>query len=557
MQENKEFSLLIGGKAGDGIDRAGLMLARILNRLGYRIYILRDYPSLIRGGHTFSLIRASKNIISAHCDKIDFLLALNQETVNLHKHRLKDKCFFIYDSSQINLDISKECGIGIPLESILKQENLPSIMRNSILLGAFCKVVSLDFNILEEVLKKEIKYELELNLKAAKNGYELVKEVIKLEDLKQEPLPILTGNEAIGLGLIKAGLKSYIAYPMTPSSGLLHFLAEVSGDFSIKVIHPENEISVILLALGFSYTGERSAVGTSGGGFCLMTESLSLAGMAELPVVIVLGQRTGPSTGLPTYTAQADLLFALNAGHGEFVRLIVAPGDIQEAYLWAGISLNLAWKYQIPAIILSDKTLSEGVYSFDYRITDKIKEEKPLMWDKKTSYKRYLDTESGVSFLEFVPSKEAVIKVNSYEHDEFGITTEDPEITTNMVNKRLRKGLYLLKDIESYNPINIFGDKKSPVALICWGSNKGVVSEVASELGLRAVQPVVLSPFPVDYFKAALEGVKKTIVIECNATSQLSRLLNSYGFRIDQNILKYNGRPFSLEELKELLKKVI
>jgi len=557
MQENKEFSLLIGGKAGDGIDRAGLMLARILNRLGYRIYILRDYPSLIRGGHTFSLIRASKNSISAHCDKIDFLLALNQETVNLHKHRLKDKCFFIYDSSQINLDISKECGIGIPLESILKQENLPSIMRNSILLGAFCKVVSLDFNILEEVLKKEIKYELELNLKAAKNGYELVKEVIKLEDLKQEPLPILTGNEAIGLGLIKAGLKSYIAYPMTPSSGLLHFLAEVSGDFSIKVIHPENEISVILLALGFSYTGERSAVGTSGGGFCLMTESLSLAGMAELPVVIVLGQRTGPSTGLPTYTAQADLLFALNAGHGEFVRLIVAPGDIQEAYLWAGISLNLAWKYQIPAIILSDKTLSEGVYSFDYKITDKIKEEKPLMWDKKTSYKRYLDTESGVSFLEFVPSKEAVIKVNSYEHDEFGITTEDPEITTNMVNKRLRKGLYLLKDIESYNPINIFGDKKSPVALICWGSNKGVVSEVASELGLRAVQPVVLSPFPVDYFKAALEGVKKTIVIECNATSQLSRLLNSCGFRIDQNILKYNGRPFSLEELKELLKKVI
>ena len=181
----------------------------------------------------------------------------------------------------------------------------------------------------------------------------------------KEPLPIITGNQAISLGLIKAGLGAYVAYPMTPSSSVLDFMARYAKDFGLKVVHPESEIAVMLMAQGFAYAGVKAAVGTSGGGFCLMTEGLSLAGMAEMPVVVVMAQRTGPSTGLPTYTAQGDLHFVLNAGQGEFPRFIVAPGDAEEAYYWAGVALNLAWKFQVPSFILTDKIVSESQYSFD------------------------------------------------------------------------------------------------------------------------------------------------------------------------------------------------
>ena len=209
-------------------------------------------------------------------------------------------------------------------------------MKNTCILGGFCKTVGIDWAILEEVLKKHIPKNLELNLKVAKRGYDSAMEFCSIEKLNSPALPILSGNQAIALGLIKAGLQAYVAYPMTPSSSLLDFMARFAPDFGLKVVHPENEIAVMLMAQGFAYAGQKAAVGTSGGGFCLMTEGLSLAGMAEMPVVIMMGQRTGPSTGLPTYTAQSDLHFILNAGQGEFPRFVIAPGDAQDAYYWSG-----------------------------------------------------------------------------------------------------------------------------------------------------------------------------------------------------------------------------
>ena len=384
-----EFSILIGGKAVFGIDKSGSVIGRLLNQLGYRVYIYRDYPSLIRGGHTFSIIRASHNRIAAHQDKVDLVLALNQETLNLHKSRLKKGCFFIFDSEQIKIGVEPGCGLGLSLGKFLKEEDAPEIMRNTCIIGALAKAMGVNFDILEEVLKKEFTKNTDLNLKVAQRGFNEAKELIRIEPLKQESLPLLTGNQAIAIGLIKGGLNTYIAYPMTPSSPILHYLAEIADDFALNVIHPESEIAVILMALGFSYLGKKTAVGTSGGGFCLMTEGLSLSGMAELPVVIILGQRPGPSTGLPTYSAQTELHFALNAGQGEFVRFIVAPGDAEEAYYWSAISLNVSWKYQIPSIILSDKNLGEGVFNFDLKAAGEIKEEPPVFWDGKSSYKRY------------------------------------------------------------------------------------------------------------------------------------------------------------------------
>jgi 2-oxoglutarate/2-oxoacid ferredoxin oxidoreductase subunit alpha len=356
---------------------------------------------------------------------------------------------------------------------------------------------------------------------------------------------------------VKGGLKTYIAYPMTPTSPILHYLAGIAKDHSLKVIHPESEISVILMALGASYCGEKVAVGTSGGGFCLMTEGLSFSAMAELPVVIVLGQRPGPSTGLPTYSSQTELFFALAAGQGEFARLIVAPGDAEEAHYLSQVALNIAWKYQIPSIVLTDKNLGEGTYSFDDKLLTDIREETPVLWDKKVPYKRYLNTESGVSPLAFVPEKGGVIKINSYEHDESGLTTEDPDEAKKMQDKRLRKEKYLAEELARYETVKIHGNQNSDIAILCWGSNKGVCVEAAEKLNLKVVQPLYLSPFPALQLEKAIKGVKKLIAVESNATAQLVKLMNMHGLkRPDETILKYDGRPFSVEELEEKLRGV-
>ena len=547
-----EYSILIGGKAGFGIDKASSIIAEIFNELGYRIYVYRDYPSLIRGGHTFSIIRASNQKISNHCDKVDFILALNQDTVNFHQERLKDNSLIIYDS-----DLVKSEGSGIPLEKIIQEEKASEIMRNTCIIGSFCKAAGVKWEILAEVFKKNISKEFDLNLKVAQRGYDVAGEVLKIERLSEAAMPLVTGNDAISSGLIEAGLKSYIAYPMTPSSGILHFMAEKSQECGLKVIHPESEISVMLMSLGFAYAGEKVAIGTSGGGFCLMTEGLSFSGMAELPIVVVVGQRPGPSTGLPTYTCQSELHFVLHAGQGEFARFIIAPGDAEEAYYWSGVSLNLAWKYQIPAIILSDKTLAEGMFSFDKNEAGEIKEEAYPLWDKTGTYKRYQNTPTGVSPLAFVPEKGAIIKINSYEHDEFGITTEDPAITKSMQDKRLRKDKILSEELEAYRTINAYGDLNSHTALLCWGSNKGVCIEVAMRFKLKVVHILVIHPLAVKRLQDSLAGVTKLISVENNATGQLANLISPYGFRVDKTVLKYDGRPFSVEELEEEVKKVI
>ncbi len=541
------FSTLIGGIAGDGINEAGLTVGRLFNRLGYRIYMYYDYPSLIRGGHNFSIVRASSRPIGTHMEEIDVLIALNQETLEKHKGRLKEKSFVIYDIDKVKAEGLKQKSCGLPVTRILKEEEALPIMRNTCILGGFCRVVGIEWAVLEDILKKHIPKKLEQNLKVARRGYDSAAEFCKINKLDQTSLPILTGNQAIGLGLIKAGLKAYVAYPMTPSSSLLDFMASSAPEFGLKVVHPENEIAVMLMAQGFAYAGTKAAVGTSGGGFCLMTEGLSLAGQAEMPVVIMMGQRTGPSTGLPTYTAQGDLHFILNAGQGEFPRFIVAPGDAGEAYFWSGIALNMAWKYQLPAFVLSDKSLSEGLYSFDMSAAGDLVEESPAIWNGGGKYNRYKYTETGVSPLAFPPQKGQVIKADSYTHDELGITTEDPKITREMSDKRLQKGMSLAKEMEKYETVKVYGQGKT--ALLCWGSNKGVCVEAADKFGLKVIQVLVLSPFPAEKLKAALEGLDRVIAVECNSTAQLVRLARSNGIEIKEKILKYDGRPFSLNDL--------
>jgi len=547
-----EVSVLIGGKAGDGINSAGAMAAQLLNHLGYRIYLYFDYPSLIRGGHNFAIVRG-REIATGTCGPaVDFVLALDQETVERHKGAWKKDTAVIY-----NRDLVKAPGQGISVKEVLAAEHAPEIMGNSAVIGGFAKAAGIPWEITEAVFSSHIPKKTEENLRVARRAYDLMKTVHPISPCNNAPVPLLTGNEATGLGMVNGGLDAYISYPMTPSSSLLHFLAEEQENLGITVVHPENEIAVILMALGFASAGKKAAVGTSGGGFCLMTEGLSLAGQAELPVVLLVSQRTGPSTGLPTYTGQADLLFVLHAGQGEFPRFIVAPGTTEEALYWSAVAMDIAWEFQVPAFILSDKTLSEGTYSTDISRVPKIPESNPPLWDTTSPYLRYAETPSGISPLAFPGTGSAVVKVNSYAHDEAGITTEEADQVDLMAKKRLRKEEQLRQAMGRYPQVNVSGNATGMVALLCWGSTAGVCDEVAGPLGLRVVRPVVLSPFPEEALRKALEGAGMVIAVEENATAQLATLAGQHGIVCGKKILRYDGRPFTPEMLREKIREVL
>jgi len=548
----KEISILVGGKAGDGIRQAGHVIARFLNRIGYRIFFYDDYPSLIRGGHNFSIIRASEKRIIAHKETVDVIVALNQDAVNNHKHRLNPGGIILYDSNKADAE-----GLGIDFMDIVKKFDGKPIMRNTAAIGALAGVLNIEWSVLEMVIKDAVGHEIDLNLKIARNAYDWIESPSKsVSKLDQKPLPLVSGNEAIALGAVKAGLNMYIAYPMTPASAILHYLAAQENELGVVTVHPESEIGVALMALGAAYAGARAMVGTSGGGFALMTEALSLAGQGELPMVIVEAQRPGPSTGVPTYTMQGDLAFVVHAGHGDILRVVLAPGDAEEAFYTTGLAMNLAWKFQIPAFVLSDKHLSESIFSFDADL-DKVEPEKPLLWNNQGEYKRYLDTQNGISPLAFPGNPSAIIKATSYEHDENGITTEEPEAISRMQRKRLRKRKTLEEELEKYETVNVYGNPDSKTVLLCWGSTKGACIEVAEALDLKVVQPLILEPLPVNALKKALSGADKIIDVEVNATGQLAKLISSHGICIDDMILRFDARPFTVDALLDNVKEVL
>ncbi len=438
----KEISILVGGKAGDGIRQAGNVIARLFNRIGYRIFFYDDYPSLIRGGHNFSIIRAAERRIIAHKETVDVIVALNQDTIEKHLHRLNAGGTILYDSKKSTTE-----GVGIDFMGIVNLFNGKPIMRNTAAIGSLAGVLGIPWPVLEKVISDTVEKEIELNVQIARHAYDQIdsphKSVPKLE---QPPLPLITGNEAIVLGAVKAGLNMYIAYPMTPASSILHYLAANENELGVVTVHPESEIGGALILLGAAYTGARAMIGTSGGGFALMTEALSLAGQGELPMVIIEVQRPGPGTGVPTYTMQADLDFVVHAGHGEITRVVLAPGDAEEAFYMSGMAMNLAWKFQIPAFVLSDKHLSESIFSFEGDL-DKVTPEEALLWNKEGEYKRYADKKYGISPMAFPGNPSAIVKATSYEHDENGIATEEPKAISRMQSKRLRKRKYLENEL--------------------------------------------------------------------------------------------------------------
>ncbi|HPT70431.1 MAG TPA: 2-oxoacid:acceptor oxidoreductase subunit alpha [Syntrophomonas sp.] len=551
----KEISILIGGLTGDGINETGTVISRLFNRLGYYIYMYCDFPSLVKGGHNFAIIRGSDEKIATHSDLVDVVLASNQAAIDLHKRRLKENTLIIFDENEVQVKGITQPTLGLPISQILKEEGGLPGMRHTCMIGGLCKAFGIEWSLCEELLIKHMPSMLEKNLKIARRGFDLAHQYNAMEKIERSIMPVLSGSQAISLGLLQAGLQAYVAYPMTPTSPILEFLAGLAPEFGLQVIPPESEIAVMTMALGYAYMGVKTAVGTSGGGFSLMVEGLGLAGQAELPVVVVMGQRSGPSTGMPTYTAQTDLLFVLHASQGEFPRFIVAPGDAEEACYWSGVALNKAWKYQIPAIILSDRILGLGLYSFDASLVEGLQEEPPVIWNGQGKYQRYKDAADGVSPLAFPPQEGQAIKTNSYVHDEYGITSEEPVVAKGSAEKGLLKERILAQELEDYETVKVYG--QGDTALLCWGSTKGVCVEIARKFDLQVIQMLVMSPFPTKALSQAMEGVRKIISVEENATGQLAILLRQHGYHIDEQILKYDGRPFSLEELENDIKKVM
>jgi 2-oxoglutarate ferredoxin oxidoreductase subunit alpha len=543
------FTFIVGGKAGEGVRKAGTVAAKLFASMGRQVFHMDDYGSLIKGGHNFSVVSSATRRITSHFMKADLVVAPDKRSYDIHKEHLSDGGILAYNSDAVK-DVE---GLGVPLTTEAKKYPNPDLRIGVGAVAILAASVGCEKDCLKKLIDLEYPRDIENNIAYAMTIYDMVKPQIggrfRLENGDKER-PIFTGNEAIALGAVAGGLDIYFAYPMTPSSSVLHFFAAHAQELGVVSVHPENEIAVINMAIGATFAGARAMVGSSGGGFALMEEAFSLAGMVEAPVLCYLGSRPGPSTGVPTYTSQGDLNFALYQGHGEFPQIVVSPGSMEEAFYLTAEMLHLLWRFQTPGILLTEKHLAESRMTVDVDIS-KAKWPEPNMHGQG-EYKRYLDTKNGVSPFLFPPSKE-LIKWNSYEHDELGITTEDPEMIARMQEKRQKKQKAIVEHMKTVHTINVFGEK-GPV-IFTYGSTTLSVLEALKAGGMEAtvVQPIYLEPLPVWELEKYKEG--EVIVVEQSCSGQFASLLKEKaGIEAKKIIKKYDGRPFDPVELADKIR---
>lgn len=570
----KNFLWKIGGEAGFGIMTTGLTFSRIASRLGYHIFDYIEYPSLIRGGHNAYEVLVSEQEVHALQHPIDVLVCLNKDTFEFHKERLTSESLVVYDHEEFEFEGNYQ-RIGVSFKKILKDENGEAVMKNTIALGASLALLDADLVVLFEIIEKQFARKgesiVEFNKKFAEKGYDHVKEhyskFIKPQLTKKETdeKMVMTGNDAFSYGAIAADCRLYASYPMTPSSSVLTTLAAWQEQTGIVVRHAEDEISVINTALGASFMGARSAVGTSGGGFALMVESLSFSGVAEIPLVVFLSQRPGPAAGMPTWTEQGDLLFAVHGGHGEFLKIVLAPGDIDEMIELTMKAFNLADIYQTPVIVMSDMWLSEShktisiakVKSLSQSL--KIDRGKTTLTPKEEVYLRYKLSSDGISERLIPGAKKFFYQANSYEHLEDGHTTEESKPRKEQVDKRNTKlNAYVSSHLEGPKT---YGDLKSAQKIfVTWGSMKGPILEAMGDLKKENLETALIHfthvyPLNKNNLYKIFEKNKDYILVENNSHAQFGKLLRQEtGINLEKALLKYDGRPFWKEEIYEFVK---
>ena len=537
----------------------------------------QDYESRVRGGHNFYQIRLSDKPISASRTTIDILVALDRESIVRHERELSDAGIIVYDSSTLKEKLDKPCFLDIPFVELAMESGGDKIMSNTVATGAVLGMLGLSIKPLHDILKDELKKKgekvLGINETAAIAGRDFAQAHCLRCSFAVSPLSsakMLMGvHDGVGLGAIASGCNFYSAYPMTPSTGIMLYMAAHAKEYGIIVEQAEDEISAVNMALGASYAGVRSMTGSSGGGFALMVEGLSLAAITETPIVIALAQRPGPATGLPTRTEQADLLFALHAGHGEFPRLIFAPGTPEQAFLLTNKAFELSQKYQIPALILTDQYLSDVQWTLDELNPDRLIYNDYRLRGNAfaglNEYKRHAYNGNGVSPFGVPGESRHVVVTDSDEHDEEGHLTEDAETRIKMMHKRLFKKIPFIRD--EISPPLFYGNSEPDIVIVGWGSTYGAMKEAVDVLSktkkiamlhFSEIYPLPSSkPLPGREkenkkmnFLEILRNAKKTICIEQNATGQFARLVKvETGYEFDAAINRYDGRPFLLEEM--------
>jgi 2-oxoglutarate/2-oxoacid ferredoxin oxidoreductase subunit alpha len=556
---NDCVNIVLAGEAGQGIQSIEALLSRILKQEGYHLFSTKEYMSRIRGGVNSTLIRVSARRVAAYSEKSDVAVLLNQESVSHLQGRISADTLVIGEKDKID----HPSLIDAPFSKIAAGIG-NNLFANTVAVGVICGLFKSDPARSEAVVAQQYARKAadvqKGNIEALRQGYALAGKLFKdklLVKIKKDKAGqgelIYSGSEAIALGALAAGCDYVCAYPMSPGTGVLTAMASYSKSFDIIVEQVEDEIGVVNMALGAWYAGARALVTTSGGGFALMAEGFSLAGMIESPLVIHLSQRPGPATGLPTRSEQADLNLVLYAGHGEFPRVILAPGTLEQGFQLTRRAFAIADKYQLPVVILSDQYYVDSYYDTPLPDLGVAAVERQIV---KTSpgYRRY-DLQAGPVSPRGIPGYgDGFVKVDSDEHDETGHITEDLELRARMVRKRLGK-LELLRR-EAPQP-ELSGDPGAETMVISWGSTYPAVEEALAGGRRRDISHLHFSqvyPLPPGLDRL-LKKAGKRIVIESNAGGQFAMLLErETGVPIDQKILKYDGMPFAVEEIAAALR---
>jgi 2-oxoglutarate ferredoxin oxidoreductase subunit alpha len=587
--DRTDVQIKIGGQAGFGIKAAGQTLARCFAQGGLHTFDLTEYPSLIRGGHNVYQVRVSPSPIHSHVLPVDVLVALNADTITRHAGELVEGAAVVYDPKTVSIeglaDVSKVCAVPVPFDEIVDAAGGSRIMRNVAALGAVLGLLGYPLEYLTRSLQTQFARKApevaQHNIAVAAKGYEYGVSAPYTFPVRLAPVPgapaqiVPDGNEAIGLGALAAGIGMYCAYPMTPASSLLTFMAAHDREYGVVVKHTEDEIAAMNMVVGAAFGGARAMCATAGGGFSLMVEAFGLAGVSESAVVVGVFTRPGPATGLPTWTEQSDLRFVLHAAQGEFPRVILAPGDHSDAFELTWKAFNLADQLQTPVVVLGDSYLCdnrESVPPFDVGSVTidrgklipqgDVKAQPDALGDDGL-YLRYKVTDDGVSWRALPGVTGATQVVNSYEHDEYGYGAqgEEPTVRVAQNEKRLRK-LRLAATLVP--PPAYFGaaPADADVSIIVFGTTKGPVRQAMEWLAredvkVAVMQVVTVWPFPADAVTAFLDASKRTMIVEGNATGQLEGLIRQECLRsFDWHMHRYDGRQFSPEQVYETVKEV-
>jgi len=573
-----DFAVGIGGAAGQGVATPGNILAKLFARRGLHINAYNAYQSIIRGGHTFLTIRTSEQPVRCMGDELSMLIPLNQDSMDRHLGRMRAGASVLYDRDRVKPGAAAE-GVQLcplPLSEIAKN----ILYYNTAAVAAVLRLVSVELKPFEDMLAQQFKRKGEAvvseNVTAARAGYEYAGAHFKpyafsLPDMGKR-LAVATGNESLAMGGVAAGVKFYCAYPMSPSTGVLMWMARHARQLGIMVRQVEDELGVINMAIGAAHTGCRAMCATSGGGFALMTEALGAAAMMEIPVVCINVQRAGPATGVPTKTEQGDLWQVLGAGQGDYPRIIAAPTSICDCFHLIPEIFNLADKFQCPGIVLADLLESEGFSTFEPGELDfnpprdrgeviGLGGEVP---DVNGGYKRYRMTESGISPRAVPGTPEHAHVVATDEHDEDGVLISDeftdPHKRQAIMERRARKMEGVLPLLE---PPRFTGPADAEVTLLGWGSTEGVIDEAVEQLAARGIvanhlQIRWLVPLQSEAIARALSGVRNLVVVENNYSGQFARYLRSEtGIAADAHIRKYDGEPFMPHHVVNGVEKIL